>query len=73
MYRLTEETQVKSLDLALWMCRHQNLVIKKNYVTLGMKSYQNTPIEDYKEYLMFDEKSLLDMHTDDQASGFCLT
>ncbi|PAN49352.2 hypothetical protein PAHAL_9G402800 [Panicum hallii] len=39
----------------------------------GTKSYRNTSIEDYKEYLIFDEKSFLDMHTDDQMSGFCLT
>ncbi|TKW36948.1 hypothetical protein SEVIR_1G015300v4 [Setaria viridis] len=39
----------------------------------GTKSYRNTSIEDYKEYLIFDEKSFLDMHTDDQTSGFCLT
>ena len=55
------------------MYRHQNLVIKKNFVALGTKSYRNTSIEDYKEYLIFDEKSFLDMHTDDQTSGFCLT
>jgi hypothetical protein len=52
---------------------HQNLVIKKNFVALGTKSYRNTSIEEYKEYLIFDEKSFLDMHTDDQMSGFCLT
>ncbi|CAL4888793.1 unnamed protein product [Urochloa decumbens] len=39
----------------------------------GTKSYRNTSIEDYKEYLIFDEKSFLDMNTDDQMSGFCLT
>jgi len=53
--------------------RADSLRVQLDRGNSGTKSYRNTSIEDYKEYLIFDEKSFLDMHTDDQTSGFCLT
>ncbi|CAN6231076.1 unnamed protein product [Urochloa humidicola] len=53
--------------------RVDSLQVKFNRGKTGTKSYRNTSIEDYKEYLIFDENSFLDMNTDDQMSGFCLT
>lgn len=53
--------------------RADSLQVQIDRENTGIKSNQNTPNKVYKEYLIFDEKSLLDMHTDDQASGFCLT
>ncbi|KAJ1278808.1 hypothetical protein BS78_04G107200 [Paspalum vaginatum] len=53
--------------------RVDSLQVQFDRGNTGTKSYRNTSIGDYKEYLIFDEKSFLDMHTDDQTSGFCLT
>uniref|UniRef100_A0A0D3F4I0 Peptidase S54 rhomboid domain-containing protein n=1 Tax=Oryza barthii TaxID=65489 RepID=A0A0D3F4I0_9ORYZ len=39
----------------------------------GTKGYLNTAVEDYTNYLIFDEKNFLDMQQDDQTSSFCLT
>ncbi|CAN6237732.1 unnamed protein product [Urochloa humidicola] len=53
--------------------RVDSLLVKFSRGKTGTKSYLNTSIEDYKEYLIFDEKSFLDINSDDQMSGFCLT
>ncbi|OEL35135.1 RHOMBOID-like protein 9, chloroplastic [Dichanthelium oligosanthes] len=53
--------------------RVDSLQVQFDRGNTGTKSYRNGSIEDYREYLIFDEKSFLDMHTDDQTSGFCLT
>uniref|UniRef100_A0A0E0JZ92 Peptidase S54 rhomboid domain-containing protein n=1 Tax=Oryza punctata TaxID=4537 RepID=A0A0E0JZ92_ORYPU len=39
----------------------------------GTKGYLNTALEDYTNYLIFDEKNFQDMQQDDQTSSFCLT
>lgn len=60
-------------DNANFKKRVDSLQVQFDRGNTGTKSFRNTSIEDYKEFLIFDEKTFLDMHTDDQTSGFCLT
>ncbi|KAL5208228.1 hypothetical protein ABZP36_032663 [Zizania latifolia] len=51
-----------------------SLEVHFNRRNAGAKGYLNTAVEDYTaDYLIFDEKTFLDMQTDDQTSSFCLT
>uniref|UniRef100_A0A0D9VFD9 Uncharacterized protein n=1 Tax=Leersia perrieri TaxID=77586 RepID=A0A0D9VFD9_9ORYZ len=51
----------------------ESLEVRFNRRNRGTKGYLKTAVEDYTDYLIFDEKNFLDTQKDDQASSFCLT
>ncbi|KAL6877566.1 hypothetical protein ACP4OV_012781 [Aristida adscensionis] len=66
-----DEASIANVN-ANFKSRLDSLQIQFNKGNTGTKSYRSTSIEDYKDFLVMDEKNFLDMHKDDETSGFCL-
>ncbi|XP_006647210.1 RHOMBOID-like protein 9, chloroplastic [Oryza brachyantha] len=70
--KTTEEANVVN-DYGNFNNTLDSLEVRFNRRNTGTKGYLSTAIEDYTNYLMFDEKNFLDMQKEDQTSSFCLT